>query len=158
LHGDRELANFESINEAWKTGKNEGSISESLVHKVRAEFKHGTKKAAPKAHKSVSSMAGKKSLKTQSKPKAAAPNSPALKALMNKSRSTNASHANGKHTGAVSPATSKASTSYDRSRVLDRVESDIDEVIFTLMSLGGFTEVESALRAARRLLARSHGE
>ncbi len=42
-------------------------------------------------------------------------------------------------------------------RMVDQVEAGIDDLIFTLKVNGGMPEVEAALRAARRLLVRSHG-
>ena len=146
--------NVGSINEAWQAGKNEGSISESLIHKVRAEFKHGTKNAGRKAVKKGSV----KTVKTAPKRRVIMPTTPALQALMSKSRPKNPSLTNVKHAVSVAPSPYKTSSTDDRSRVLDRIEAEIDEVIFILMGLGGFAEVESALRAARRLLTRSHAE
>jgi hypothetical protein len=50
------------------------------------------------------------------------------------------------------------SSKVDRNRMLDEVESGIDHLIFTLKLNGGMPEVESALRAARRLVTLSHGK
>ena len=43
-------------------------------------------------------------------------------------------------------------------RVLHEIEGEIDELLFRLKGLGDFAEVQEALRTARRLLVRSHGE
>ena len=46
----------------------------------------------------------------------------------------------------------------DRTRVLTRLEGQIDELLFEIKMAGGLPEFEEALRRTRRILARSHGE
>jgi hypothetical protein len=46
----------------------------------------------------------------------------------------------------------------DRTRVLTRLEGQIDEMLFAIKVAGGWPEFEEALRRTRRILARSHGE
>jgi hypothetical protein len=46
----------------------------------------------------------------------------------------------------------------DRTRVLTRLEGQIDELLFAIKVAGGLPEFEEALRRTRRILARSHGE
>ena len=64
-------------------------------------------------------------------------------------------------TGAETPIApapgSETIASVDLGRVVDEVEAGIDDLMFMLKVNGGMPEVEAALRAARRLLTRSHG-
>ena len=46
----------------------------------------------------------------------------------------------------------------DRTRVMIRLEGQIDEMLHEIKLAGGLPEFEEALRKARRILARSHGE
>ena len=46
----------------------------------------------------------------------------------------------------------------DRTRVLTRLEGQIDGMLFEIKVAGGLPEFEEALRRARRILARSYGE
>ena len=46
----------------------------------------------------------------------------------------------------------------DRTRVLTRLEGQIDELLFAIKVAGGLPEFEETLRRARRILARSHGD
>ena len=58
----------------------------------------------------------------------------------------------------IAPAPgSETIASVDLGRVVDEVEAGIDDLMFMLKVNGGMPEVEAALRAARRLLTRSHG-
>ena len=59
----------------------------------------------------------------------------------------------------IAPAPgSETNASVDLGRVVDEVEAGIDDLMFMLKVNGGMgPEVEAALRAARRLLTRSHG-
>ena len=59
---------------------------------------------------------------------------------------------------AASPVTPPAVThpAGAHGRELHQIEGEIDELVFRLKGLGDFAEVQEALRAARRLLIRSH--
>ena len=46
----------------------------------------------------------------------------------------------------------------DRTRVLIRLESEIDGLLHEIKMTGGLPEFEETLRKARRILGRSHGE
>ncbi|MGA9923608.1 MAG: hypothetical protein WBQ29_09400, partial [Isosphaeraceae bacterium] len=46
----------------------------------------------------------------------------------------------------------------DRTRVLIRLESEIDGLLHEIKMTGGLPEFEETLRKARRILVRSHGE
>jgi hypothetical protein len=46
----------------------------------------------------------------------------------------------------------------DQIRVLIRLESQIDDLLHDARTAGGLPEFEEALRKARRILVRSHGD
>ena len=127
--------NLEDVKKAWTAAGNEGTVSESLVNKVRARLGRTGKKAvgeprpveAPR--KAKSRVAAK--VRKIARPIDEAP------------------LANG------SPASSGASRHGDAD-ILDNLEEDIDELIHKIRELGGRPDVVKALRRARRLLVRSH--
>jgi hypothetical protein len=168
-------ANRTAINEAWKAAGNDDQISESLVYKLRAKHGRTDKKPTSKAQapsKSGSSTTGKSkssSKGTASKSKSTVQStsqpvvaengtgpvvskpaaSPAKKAVTSKVTKVR-----------ITPTATMAAAKHTahQSRLVDEVEAGIDELIFNLKSSGGVPEVEAALRTARRLLTRGHGE
>jgi hypothetical protein len=134
-----------TINEAWKAAGNEGSISDSLVKKTRARLKLTGKRRGTDAGASEAKKAG-----AGPKGKAGSP-----KGTKGKTVGKRASGAPSQPNGRATSAAGNGSPRGDRGRLVDEVEAGIDELIFTLKSHGGMSEVEAALRAARRLLTRS---
>ena len=59
--------------------------------------------------------------------------------------------------GAGSQGAGSQSGGDDRTRVLTRLEGQIDGMLFEIKVAGGLPEFEEALRRARRILARSYG-
>jgi hypothetical protein len=135
---------LESINEAWSAAGNVGSISPSLVQKVRARFRLTRKKRGPAGGSKSEEATG---ASPESRPRRGRPR-----------KAESAPRSNGRDASPVSASEASAVHAGDRDRVLDEVEGGIDELIFTLKAAGGLPEVEAALRAARRILSRSHGE
>ena len=136
--------NLETVNEAWMAAGNAGSLSESLVGKVRASLGlTGKKKAdAPKP------------IEAPSEPKKAVKAKPPAKA---KKVAKPVEQAPPVSNGTPAPAVSIAATHHDHDEdVLDELEEDIDELIQKIRELGGKPEVVKALKRARRLLVRSH--
>jgi hypothetical protein len=138
LLGRKADASQRAINKAWTDGGNEGTISASLVQKVRSRLErtHGepTRRdseapAAPKHERSGSDGAASQSAEPVS-PQVHQKNGPVLQPAMG----------------------AGAAVANVRERVLDELEADFDRLLFRLMDLGGMTEVEDALRRARRLL------
>jgi hypothetical protein len=128
--------NLESVNKAWTAAGNEGTVSESLVGKVRSNLGLTGKKATEVSRPiEVSAKA-----KTPPKPKKV---------------SKTVKHAPPTTNGSVAPAAVIAATGHDED-VLDELEEGIDELIHRLRELGGKPDVVKALRRARRLLVRSH--
>jgi hypothetical protein len=132
--------NLQSVNEAWAAAGNEGSVSESLVGKIRSSLGLTGKKTVDES-KPVEIPAKTKTKKPAKAKKASKPVEQAPPG------------ANGSHDPAVSIAASHHDHDED---VLDELEEDIDELIQKIRGLGGKPEIIKALKRARRLLVRSH--
>ena len=130
---DDELANWARINELWADSGHDGSISVSLVNKMRSEMgltgnlRRGPKGAAKKAYTGKKRGRKPKSEQVEAAP---APESAAPPSFRGRNARVN--------------------------RLAD-VEADIDRLLFKVMAVDGLTEVEDTLRHARRLLYRVLG-
>jgi hypothetical protein len=126
---DHPEATSREVNEAWANAGMLGTISHTVVSEVRKVLGL-TGKTAPSSRKQPS--------------RAAAPTSTLQ-------RRTPAAE-----TGSTGNIV-KATTTHDTSRtaVLLAVEEQIDRLIFQMMGLGELTEIETALREARRALYRA---
>lgn len=142
LLGRDPKADEEAVNEAWRKAGNQGTISGSLVSKIRSDMG-----LTGKGRSRNGARAGGNQTRT---PKRAAG-----------ARGRKAEQANGPESeiGATgsSPTPTQdgdqgAARAGDRERLLDEMESDIDDLIHRLKDQGGRPEVEEALRRARRLL------
>ena len=148
---DHPDAGKEAIDAAWRAAGNEGTISTSLIGKVRKDLEltgQGTAKVKSRARASVGT--GKRSsADSKSDARGAGPEvggrTPAKK---------NNRHVVG---GLERPAAPPAAGG-DRARVLIRLESEIDGLLHEIKMTGGLPEFEETLRKARRILVRSHGE
>jgi hypothetical protein len=127
-----------TVNEAWTAAGNDGSVSESLVGKVRARLGLTGKKSVDEARPTGTS--------TKAKSKAPAKDKKVAKPI-EKSPVANVSHA---QAGIIAPS------GHDDDDILDELEEGIDELIHRIRELGGRPDVVKALRRARRLLVRSH--
>ena len=130
-HGE---GNEESINEAWSAAGNEGTISSSLVYKMRAKLGltgHGRAGAKKPRQKPKPSKLGRTINWTAS----------SFPSSTGSTKSTGETH---------------ETTSSDPHLELDELEDGIDVLIQRIKDHGGLTEVERALRHARRFLVRSH--
>jgi hypothetical protein len=128
--GKNPKANPKLVNVAWKAAGNRDPISSSLVHKVRSTMgltgnlraKSGAAKPAA-AEPKRRGRPPKSSVSAATAPKASA-----------------------------SVSARKVQPSGTGGRVLEQLESEVDQLIFKLMGVGGLPDVEDALRKARRLL------
>ena len=150
-------ATMASINEAWTNAGHDGSIGTTLFYSTKSTLKSGGS-----TQREVASSSAEKTKTPAAKTKAKAANR-AAKAKTAKTKSKSAKPATRAHsttaaTPPVSTRAAKATPTANKGKVIDKVESEIDDAIFSLKSQGGFPEVEAALRTARRLLSRSHGE
>jgi hypothetical protein len=123
---DHPQGNVDAVNKAWQTAGFDGTISATLVNKMRASLglagniRGTTMKPNTGANGKVTST-GKK-LGRPRKETSAAVN--------------------------VQPQRSNSA----RTMVLNDLEADIDRLLFKMMAIGDLTEIEDTLRRARRLL------
>jgi hypothetical protein len=144
---DHQMANTKAVNEAWKAAGMEGTISETLVNKMRSVL--GLTGNLRKRSQPVSGDAVAAATKTKksAKPKPASP--------------TPKTKPKGKAQAAVkfsapAPAAVRTARAGDRDRLLAEAEGDIDRLIFKLMVVDGMERIEDELRRVRRQLVRSH--
>ena len=122
LH-DNPQGNVKAANEAWQAAGYDGTISETLVYKTRASL----------------GLTGNLSGKTKTSAEGKA--TPTGKKL-GRPRKETTTPVTGKPRGRKSA----------RTLALTELEADIDRLIFKVMGVGDLTEIEAALRQARRLL------
>jgi hypothetical protein len=152
LTQDRQ-ANHEAVNRAWTAAGHAGTISESLVGKLRSELGlTGPPRPGARVPESAESAGQSTAPATRrgTGPKQGGGRTPA-KGDEKPVPQVTASEAGPRGSGSQSGGD-------DRSRVLTRLEGQIDELLFAIKVAGGLPEFEEALRRARRILARSYGE
>lgn len=130
-------ANRKSVVEAWTKAGHSGTLSATLVSKMRRDLGLAGNLRARSGSVGLNGSNGvPKDRSSGAKAKKATGDQP-----INRQTSTTAAKSN----------------AGDRSRLIDEVEAGIDHLMFTLKSNGGMPEVEEALRAARRLLTVGYG-
>ncbi|MBV8314777.1 MAG: hypothetical protein JOZ53_07555 [Planctomycetaceae bacterium] len=146
-------ANPEAVNRAWTKAGHAGTISASLVNQIRsrmgltspprpgARVPEGAESAEPPAAPAPRQRTGPKRGGGRSSAKENERPVPPV----------TASEAEPQEVGLQSGGD-------DRTRVLTRLEGQIDELLFAIKVAGGWPEFEEALRRTSRILARSHGE
>jgi hypothetical protein len=148
-------ADDEAVNEAWNAAGNEGTISGSLIYKVRSKLGltgqgRSRSKVTESAGSADQSTAASETRRRGAGPKNSGDGAPAK--------------ANGRQVPQVTEseagpqgAGSQAGGD-DRTRALIRLEGEINDMIHEVKVAGGLPEFEETLRRARHILARSHGE
>lgn len=129
-------ANPRVVNDAWKAAGNTGVISNSLVHKIRANM----------------GVTGNLRSRTKGRGSNGAPRKPVVEGRRRgrpPKASTLAAAANG-------AALKKPVATGGRARTLETLEGEVDHLLFKIMGVGGLSDVEDALRKARRLLVLAH--
>lgn len=132
-------ANVDAVKEAWTAAENEGTVSESLVNKMRQKLGLTGGKQA----RSRSETGGEADRKSEGPAPARKPGRPAA----------SGGHSSGK---LVASKGHLASRPGDDEDTLDELEESLDELIQKIRDVGGRPDVVKALRRARRLLVRSH--
>ncbi|MHB1560510.1 MAG: hypothetical protein ACYC61_23910 [Isosphaeraceae bacterium] len=134
-------ANVRIVNDEWQAAGNDGEISQSLVNKQRSQMglTGNIKGGRPKGSTSTSATA------------AATAEKPAYTGKK-RGRKPKSAHTNGHHAASNGVALEPARKSGGRQTHLTEVETEIDRLLFRVMSLGGLEEVEESLRRTRRLL------
>jgi hypothetical protein len=146
-------ANTEAVNRAWTKAGHAGTISESLVNKIRSRMGL-TGQQRPGAR--VTEIAepaeppAAPATRRRTGPKKGGGRSPAQGAGRPVPRVTESE--------AGPQETMPQSGGGDRTRVLTKLEGQIDDMIYEVKVAGGLPEFEEVLRRARRILARSHQE
>jgi hypothetical protein len=124
---DNPQATHKVVSEAWKKAGMEGTVSETLVTKIRSDL----------------GLAG-----NVRKGKAASGNGAAVA-----TKAKTAKKPGPKPTVAPQSKPSRP----DRGHMLEEVEVGIDRLIFRLVEAGGMEDIEDGLRRVRRQLVRGHG-
>ena len=136
---DHSDAAKEAIDAAWQAAGHEGTISTSLIRKVRADLTQGKGVAEGK-----------------SRPREARGERPAADAKAPEGGGRSPAKAS-RAPVTASPAAPEAPVS-DRTGTLMRLEGSLDDLLHEIKLTGGLPEFEETLRKARRILVRSHGE
>ena len=146
---DHPDAGKEAIDAAWRAAGNEGTISTSLIGKVRKDLGltgQGTAQGKSRARVGTGqqSSAGSKSDARGAGPEVGG--------------RTPAKESSRPVTGGLERPAEPQAAGGDRTRMLIRLEGAIDDLLHEIKMAGGLPEFEETLRKARRILARSHGE
>jgi hypothetical protein len=132
---DNPQANPTAVNEAWTAAGMEGTISPTLVNKMRSELGlAGNLRVGPGQTKAVATSKPASRDKKKSGGKA-----------KGKSRAANVDTTKAEGSGRRMP----------RTQALVQVEAEIDRLLFLVMKIGGLTDVEDSLRESRRRLYRA---
>lgn len=142
---DNPHANVRVVNDEWLKAGNEGEISQSLVNKQRSQMglTGNIKGGRPKGSGSGSTSTSTSATATAEKPPYTG---------KKRGRKPKSAHANGHHAASNGVSLEPARRSGGRHTHLTEVETEIDRLLFRVMTLGGLEEVEDSLRRTRRLL------
>ncbi len=143
LLGRKPEVNHEDAGRAWQEAGHEGTISGTSFYRVKSDLGLSGK------GQSVSGDAAGKPVLKKTKPKATPKAKRTVRAAEPAERP--GPQSNGQPVE-ESMGRVAAPQKGNRERVLDRVEANIDEIIFNLKGLGGIPEVEAALREVRRMV------
>jgi hypothetical protein len=146
---DHPDAGKEAIDGAWREAGNEGTISTSLISKVRRDLgltDQGTARVKSRARVGTGqrSSSGSKSAARGAGPEVGG--------------RTPAKESSRPVTGGLERPAAPQAADGDRARVLIRLEGAIDDLLHEIKLTGGLPEFEETLRRARRILVRGHGE
>ena len=151
LTKDRQ-ANHEAVNRAWTKAGHAGTISESLVNQIRSRMGlTGQQRPGARVTESPSRPNHR-----QPQPPGGAPGR--RRAVDAPRRGDGRPVPPVMESEAEPQGSGSQSGGDDRTRVLTRLEGQIDGMLFEIKVAGGLPEFEEALRRTRRILARSHGE
>jgi hypothetical protein len=146
---DHPDAGKEAIDAAWRAAGNEGTISPSLIGKFRKDLEL-TGQGTAQVKSSASVGTGKRSsADSKSDARGAGPEVGGRTPAKKNSRQV---------TGGLERPAAPQAAGGDRTRVLIRLESEIDGLLHEIKMTGGLPEFEETLRKARRILVRNHGE
>ena len=145
---DHPDAGKEAIDAAWREAGNEGTISTSLIGKVRKDLEQTGQGMAKVKSKASVGTGQRSSADSKSDARGAGPEVGGR---------TPAKENSGPVTESLErPAAPQRRAATDR--MLIRLEGAIDDLLHEIKLTGGLPEFEATLRKAGRILVRSHGE
>jgi hypothetical protein len=146
---DHPDAGKEAIATAWREAGNEGTISTSLIGKVRKDLGLTGKGTAQAKSRARVGAGQRSSTDAKSAAHGAGPETGGRTPAQESSRPV---------TGGLEQPAAPPAAGGDRTGVLIRLEGAIDDLLHEIKLTGGLPEFEETLRRARRILVRSHGE
>jgi hypothetical protein len=146
---DHPDAGKEAIAAAWRAAGNEGTISTSLIGKLRRDLGLTGKETAEVKSRGRVGTSKQSSAGAKSDARGAGPEVGGRAPAKENSGPVTE--------GLERPGAPQAAAS-DRTRVLIRLEGVLDDLLHEIKMAGGLPEFEETLRKARRILVRSHGE
>jgi hypothetical protein len=144
--GENPRANATFVNEAWKSAGRDGTISATLVNKLRSSLglsgnaRSSSENGTESAEQEKRPYTGKKRGR---KPKHLAAQSVILAPM----------YTNGAN---VEHSVRRRRNASLRRGVLAELDADIDRLLFKVMAVGGLPAIEETLRHARRQLYRAY--
>jgi hypothetical protein len=126
---DDPLANTQAVNDAWSAAGMEGTISATLVNRIRSQMKLTGNLRSGRRKKSRAGDAAKAGSIYTGKRRGRPP----------------------KQIASLADGTTQVKTR-GRKSALGELEVDLDRLLFKVMGIGNLTRFEDALRRARRLL------
>ena len=138
------FANAKAVSDAWKAAGKTGTISGTLVNKLRSSLGLAGN-LRPRRKKGNGSTAGIPAVYTGKK-RGRKPKNTTSSVV------TFPTHSNGRKSGRAPGNVEPANTATINLSAFDEIEADIDRLLFKVMRLGGMSALEDGLRKARRLL------
>jgi hypothetical protein len=146
---DHPDAGTEAIAAAWREAGNEGTISTSLIGKVRKDLGLTGKGTAQAKSRARGGAGQRSSTDAKSDVRRAGPAGGGRTPTQESSRPV---------TGRLERPAEPQAAGGDRTGTLIRLEGVLDDLLHEIKLTGGLPEFEETLRRARRILVRSHGE
>jgi hypothetical protein len=143
--GKNPRANPTTVNEEWKSAGHEGTISATLVNKLRSSL--GLAGNLRSTSKTKARLRSGDKLPHSGKKSRRKPKSNSSKSILR-----SALRSNGKTTDQGAMQTGLHSKVGSHHGSLEELEGDIDRLLFKVMGLGGLPAIEESLRHTRRLL------
>jgi hypothetical protein len=143
--GTNPHANPTAVNEEWKSAGQDGTISATLVNKLRSSMGlAGNLRPTPKTKT--------RSRSVEKRPPSGKNRGEKLKSSSSETVPPAPSRANGKKTDQAAMQNERRAKVNSHHGSLEELECDIDRLLFKVMELGGLPAIEDSLRQTRRLL------
>ena len=143
--GKNPHANPTAVNEQWESAGQDGTISATLVNKLRSSMGlAGNLRPTPKTKT--------RSRSVEKRPPSGKNRGEKLKSSSSETVPPATSHSNGKKTAQAAMQNERRAKVNSHYGSLEELECDIDRLLFKVMELGGLPAIEDSLRQTRRLL------